>query len=88
MRIKFTLILAVLILAFGFTSTSGINTAVSGWKSVSEIETDDSAAYQDVVLVLDNGSVMNCSFQAKKTTVRNLGNRELAVSISSNWNCK
>ena len=88
MRIKFTFILVVLIISFGFTTTSGINTFVNGLKAVSVIETVDSKTYRNIEMVLENGSVMSCSFQAKKTTVRNLGNRELAVSISSNWNCK
>jgi hypothetical protein len=88
MRIKFTFILVVLIISFGFTTTSGINTLVNGWKAVSVIETANSKPYRDIEIVLENGSVMYCSFQSKKTMVRSLGERELAVSISSNWNCK
>jgi len=88
MRIKNTFILAVLIISFGFTTTSGINTVVSGLKAVSVIETDNSKANRDIEIVLENGAVLNCTFQSKKTVVRSLGNKELDVSISSNWNCK
>lgn len=86
MFIKITLGLAVLVISFGLTNTAGISATIGGLKpspGASENETG-----KNVELVLDNGSVVNCTFLTKKSAAQNLGNGRVAVSINSNWICQ
>ena len=76
MRLKYTLILVVLVLAFGITSTPG-----SG-------RNDAAVELLQTEMGLEASAGLKCSLQSKKSAVRRAGNGRLRVSINSNWVCQ
>ena len=88
MRLNYTVLLVVLILSFGFTTTSGINTTLNGLKAISEDETSNFETNREIKLVLDNNSAMSCSLQTRKSTLQSVGNKSFSVSVGSSWICK
>ncbi len=85
MRLKFSIIFVVLFLSFGYA-----NTNLGSVKVVSEltINTFETNKEKTIELILENGSTMSCSFQAKNSSFQSVGNGKLAVSINSNWICR
>jgi hypothetical protein len=90
MRLKFSVIFVVLFLSFGYANAVGTNATLGSVKIVSEIAINGFEANKakTIELYLENGSTVNCSFQAKNSSFQNVGNGKLAVSINSNWICR
>ena len=90
MRLKFSVIFVVVFLSFGYANAVGTNSNSGSIKIVSEIAVNGFGAEREktIELSLENGSTVNCSFQAKNSSFQNVGNGKLAVSINSNWICR
>ena len=88
MNAKNKLMLAIIILSLFCTSFSEISSFYKGLNYLFASETKKSEAGREIELVLDNGSVVNCAVQDRKSSVRSAGNKGMAVSISSNWLCR
>ena len=90
MRLNFVFILVVLFLSFGYANTVSTKVRIISRELVPETEIYSFEANREklIELKLENGSVVNCSIQAKTSAFQNLGNGKLAVSINSNWICK
>lgn len=83
MKLKYTIILAAILLLFGLPDISKSTAGFDDLKAVLEFETN-----KESKIKAENGAVLRCSLQAKKSAFRNAANDSLAISVSSNWICR
>lgn len=83
MRLKYTLILAAILLIFGLPNVSQPYAKVDDLKSVYDFEFG-----KENRIVAENGAVLRCSIQSKKSSARVVQGAAVAISVNANWICR
>jgi hypothetical protein len=90
MRLKIIVVFVAVFLSFGYSNAVGTDHKPPKIKFVTEFEMENAETVREkpFELALENGSTVNCLFEAKNSTVQNAGHGKLSVAVKSNWICQ
>jgi len=84
MRRKYLLILAAILLIFGLPNISQPYAKIDDFRTISEIFNVD----RESKIVAENGTVLRCSMQSKKSSIRQTRDQAVIISVNSNLICR